>query len=141
MLQPPYHPLFVHFPIALYLLGVLLTLGYFTRKEPDYERFAYWSFFLSWVGAIVAALVGLVDRGVLNYDDPRLDSLDRHVTPAILFIIFNGLLLYSRFRWPDILASPRRRFYLVLLTLGLVTITVTGWLGGELVYGLQIGVR
>jgi uncharacterized membrane protein len=140
-LQPPYHPLFVHFPIAIYLLGVLLTVGYLWRREPDYDRFAYWSFFLSWIAAVVAALVGLVDRGALDYNDPRQAALDQHITQGVLFIIFNGLVLYSRFRWPNLLDTSRRWTYLALLLLGVVTLVASGWFGGKLVYEHQIGIQ
>ena len=146
LLQPPYHPLFVHFPIALYFLGVLMTLGYLWRRgnhthRIDYERFAYWSFLLSWLAALVASLVGLVDRGMLDYDDPRQQALDQHITQAIFFIILNGLVLYSRFRWPRVLDSPKRWLYLGLIGLGIAAITATGWLGGKLVYELHVGIR
>lgn len=123
-----------------------MTLGYLWRptnyeRQTDYDRFAYWSFFLSWLAAIVASLVGLIDRGALDYNDPRLDTLDQHITQAILFIIINGLVLYIRFRWPDVLNSSRRWLYLGLIGLGVVVITATGWLGGKLVYELQVGIR
>ena len=145
-MQPPYHPLFVHFPIALYFLGVLMTLAALLDRRAsaplaEYDRFAYWAFFLSWLAAIVASLVGLIDRGQLDFDDPRRDALDQHISQAILFMIFNGLLLYMRFRWPDMLHSRRRWFYLALMALGAVTLAATGWFGGELVYELQVGVR
>lgn len=140
-MQAPYHPLFIHFPIAFYFLGVLLTLGYLWRKDADYERFAYWSFFLSWLAAIVASFVGLVDQGQLAYDDPRQDVLNQHISLAILFIIFDGLLVYSRFRWQDILNSPKQWWYLGLILLGMIVIAATGWFGGELVYELGVGQR
>lgn len=137
----PYHPLFVHFPIALYFLGVLMTMGYLWRKEPEYERFAFWAFFLSWVGAVVASLVGLVDKGQLAYDDPRQNELNNHITAGVFFIVIAGLVVYSRFRWQNILNSSNRWWYLTLIWGGIVVVVVTGWLGGELVYELHIGIR
>jgi len=131
----------VHFPIALYLLGVLLTLGYLWRGTPDYERFAYWSFVLSWVSVAVAALVGLVDQGGLAPDDPRRGPINNHITAGVALLILNGLVVYFRFRWPEVLSSSRRWGYLGLMAAGVVALVVAGWLGGELVYILRVGVR
>ncbi len=140
-MNTPFHPLFVHFPIALYFLGVLLSAGYLWRKNADYERFGYWAFILSWIAAIVASVVGLIDRGQLAFDDPRQGAINAHVTPAIAFIVLNGLLLYMRFRWPGVLDSGRKWLYLGLMAVGLAVIAFTGFQGGELVFGLGVGVK
>jgi len=137
----PIHPLFVHFPIALYFLGVLLTAGYLWRNNADYERFAYWVFFLSWIAAIAASLIGLIDKGQLAFDDPRQSAINQHITPAIVFLVLNGLLLYMRFRWEDVLSSGRKWQYLGLMLLGLAAIVFTGFQGGVLVYELHIGIQ
>lgn len=137
----PIHPLFIHFPIALYFLGVLLTAGCIWRHNDDYERFAYWAFFLSWIAAIVASVMGLIDRGQLAFDDPRQSAINAHITPAIAFIVINGLLLYMRFRWADVLSSKRSWLYLGLMAVGLAVIAFTGFQGGELVFKLGVGVQ
>jgi uncharacterized membrane protein len=141
MLLQPLHPMFVHFPIALYLLGVLLTLGYLWRHKPDYERFAYWAFLLAWIAAAFAALAGLVDLGGLAPDDARRGSINRHITSGVALFIVNGLVVYMRFRWPDVLTNSRRWTYLALMAAGVVIVVITGWLGGKLVYDLEVGVR
>ena len=141
MVGRPLHPMFVHFPIALYLLGVLLTLGYLWRRTPDYERFAYWAFLLAWVAVAVAALAGLVDLGSLAPDDPRRAAINNHITSGVALLIINGLVLYFRFRWPDVLAGSRRWVYLALVVAGIVAVVFTGWLGGKLVYTLKVGIE
>lgn len=141
MVGRPLHPMFVHFPIALYLLGVLLTLGYLWRRAPDYERFAYWAFLLAWVGVAVAALAGLIDLGSLAPDDPRRAVINNHITSGVALLIINGLVLYFRFRWPDVLAGSRRWVYLALMVTGIVAVVLTGWLGGKLVYTLKVGIE
>lgn len=136
----PLHPMSVHFPIALYLLGVLLTIGYGWRGQPDFERFAYWSFILSLLATITASLIGLIDQSQLELNDPRRANVNTHITAAVILLIINGLLIYMRLRWPDVLTS-RRWPYLGLMTLGLIAVLATAWLGGELVYRWQVGVR
>lgn len=136
----PLHPMTVHFPIALYLLGVLLTIGYLWRGQQDYERFAYWTFILSWLATIVASFVGLMDQSQIELDDPRRASVNPHITAGVALLIINGLLVYMRFRWADVL-TRYRRLYLGLMLLGVVAVLATGWLGGELVYRWRIGVN
>jgi uncharacterized membrane protein len=141
MLGQPLHPIVVHFPTALYLLGVLFTLGYLWQATPEYERFAYWSFVLAWISVVVAALVGLIDLGSLALNDPRRGTVNNHITAGVVLLIINGLLVYQRFRWPDVLATSRRWGYLALMAAGVIALVVTGWLGGELVYRLRVGVK
>jgi len=141
----PLHPMAVHFPIALYLLGVLLTLVYLWRKNPEIERFAYWCFLLSGLGAVVASLVGLIDQSRLDLNDPRRANVNSHITAGVALIIINGLLVYMRFRWPDVLTRYQwvtryRWVYLGLMAAGVIIVFITAWLGAELVYRWQIGV-
>jgi uncharacterized membrane protein len=129
----------VHFPIALYLLGMLLTVGYLWRGQTDFERFAYWSFILSWLATIVSSLVGLIDQSQLELTDPRRNNVETHITAGVALLIINGLLVYMRFRWTDVL-TRRRWPYLSLMTLGLVAILATAWLGAELIYRWHVGI-
>ncbi len=138
-LDHPLHPMTVHFPIALYFLGVLLTGIYLWRGQTEVERFAYWSFTLSGLGAIVASLVGLIDQNQLAIADPRRENVNPHITSGVALIIINGLLVYMRFRWPDVL-SRYRWVYLGLMGVGVIIVLITAWLGAELVYRLQIGI-
>ncbi len=111
------------------------------RKDPDFDKFSFWAFALSWIAAIVAAIIGLIDKGQLAFDDPRQATINQHITFSIVFIIISGLIAYERFRQSDILESKRRWWYLGLIAVGAGVVTIAGWLGGELVYNLQIGVR
>jgi uncharacterized membrane protein len=137
----PLHPAVVHFPIAFYLLGVLFTAGYLWRHTPDYERFAYWSFVLAWIGVGVAALFGLVDQAGLSPGDPRRDTINNHITGGVVLLMLNGLVVYYRFRWKNVLAGPRRWEYLGLMAAGTAVLTLTGFWGGELVYRLKVGIQ
>jgi uncharacterized membrane protein len=139
-LEYPFHPLTVHFPIALYLLGVLMTLLYLWPGQTDLERFAAWSFGLSWLAALVASLTGLIDQNQLELADPRRETVNLHITSAVALIILNGLIVYLRFRWPDVL-NRYRWIYLGLMVLGTMAVLTTAWLGGELVYRLGVGVQ
>ena len=130
----------VHFPIAFYLLGVLLTVAYLWRGQADYERFAYWSFVLSWLATIMASLVGLIDQNQLELTDPRRNNVNTHITAGVALLVISGLLVYARFRWADAL-TRHRWLYLGLMALGVLAVLATAWLGAELVYRLRVGVQ
>lgn len=137
----PLHPMTVHFPIAFYLLGALLTLIYLWKKTKEVEQFADLSFTLSFIGTVVASVVGLVDQSALELNDPRRVVVNNHITASVALLIINGLLIYMRFRWSDVLTGSYRWYYLGLMALGVVALLVTAWLGGELVFQLGVGVR
>jgi len=134
----PLHPMTVHFPIALYLLGVLLTLAGLWRGEAEFEKFAMWSFVLSWVATAAASIAGLVDQNQLDYNDPRRAYINPHITGAIALLVVNGLLIYARLRWPHT-PTTHRLLYVGGLIAGATILLITAWLGGELVYRWQIG--
>jgi uncharacterized membrane protein len=136
----PFHPMTVHFPIAFYLLGVLLTVAYLWRGQADYERFAYWGFILSWLATIMASLVGLIDQSQLELTDPRRNNVNTHITAGVALLVISGLLVYVRFRWADVL-TRHRWLYLSLMALGVLAVLATAWLGAELVYRLRVGVQ
>ena len=136
----PLHPMTVHFPIAFYVLGVGLTLLYLWRGRADVERFAFWCFILSGASVIFATIVGLIDQSQLDIPDPRRNNVNSHITAGVLLLITNGLLIYMRFRWPDVLTRHRWP-YLGLMLLGLIAVLATAWLGAELVYNLGVGVK
>jgi uncharacterized membrane protein len=137
----PLHPMTVHFPIAFYLSGVLLTLIYLWRANKSVEQFAYWSFILSFIGTIVACVVGLIDQSQLGLNDPRRATVNNHITASVTLLIINGLLIYMRLRWPDVLSGKHRWTYLGLMALGVAAVLTTAWLGGELVFKLQVGIQ
>jgi uncharacterized membrane protein len=130
----------VHFPIAFYFLGVFLTLTYLWRGQTEYERFAYWSFILSWLAALVASLSGLIDQSRLELADPRRNEINQHITAGVALLMINGLLVYMRFRWTNALVNQRWS-YLGLMALGLIAVVATAWLGAELVYRWRVGIQ
>ena len=108
LLGHPLHPMTVHFPIAFYVLGVVLTLLYLWRNRADVERFAYWCFIISGLTAVIASIVGLIDQSQLDFADPRRNNVNSHITAGVLLLIINGLLIYMRVRWPDVGGRSKR---------------------------------
>lgn len=140
----PVHPLFVHFPIALFSIGSVLALLYLFgwRRLAAAPVLAWAMMALGWLGVFVAILTGLIDRNRAGNDAALLVVLNPHTALGFALLVVYGWLLYWRLRWADVLDRPRLRARLILLlALGLAVLLVESWLGGRLVYELGVGVR
>ncbi len=142
------HPATVHFPIALLLVNLLLTLLYLRCGERSLETSAYHCLLIGWCGALLAVLTGGVDawRQVYGADTPRdpalLNRVNIHALLGIAIVWVYGMALLRRRRTPQILDDPQRRMgYLCLLIIGALLVMGGGWLGGQLVYRFGLGVQ
>ena len=140
----PVHPRFVHFPIALSLVGVAFVAVSFVRREGS-ERW-FWAgrllVFLGWIGALVAGVTGVIDQSRAPDLPVVRDTINMHITVGIALIIVLGLALYWPLKDKKLLSERSHRWgYLALLLLGVGLILLESWLGGQLVYKLGVGVQ
>lgn len=136
------HPFVVHFPIALLLLNLALTLLYLRRRDPFLERAAYGALVIGWWGACAAVVTGVIELALAwPLREDILVWMNAHAVLgfAVLFVYGQALLL--RKRDSQVLYGPRRRRYLLLLSLGAVLVLASGWVGGQLVHSLGFGIR
>ena len=135
------HPAVVHFPIALLLLNLLLTLRYLRRPDAFTEQAAYGALLLGWWGALVAVVTGTVAAAIEWPVRPGvLAWLNWHAVLGFALLIVYGRALLWRRRDPEVLRGRDRRRYVLLLLAGAALVAVDGWLGGHMVYRLGVGV-
>ena len=140
---PNFHPMVVHFPIALTLIAFLLSLAaYVRRNHPTSSQFAAAGHFTLWLaalGAATAVLFGWLAYNSVNHDDAGHVAMLLHRAWAVPTAI--GLVLLAswdawKHRVHELMSVPA----LILLFVLAETVAVTGWLGGEVVYRHGIGV-
>lgn len=164
------HPIIVHFPIALLLVSVSLDfLAVILRKSAIAEA-STWCLFLGVLGALAAGLTGSVaSRDAGPNVDGNLLSLHSHLAflsgalfallLAIRLVWFlpvileglgntfpalanagnnlgNGFPNFYRQKLPALILSA----YLIASLVGVGLISVTGYLGGVLVYDNSTGI-
>ena len=133
------HPFLVHFPIGLFVLSFILDVASHAFKPaPALVAGAFYSMVCGTVFALIAAVPGFVD-----YSDIRRDHKARRI--AMLHMILNLLMvgLYAlniglRAGSTTEPATPIAGLVLSLICLGVLS--VSGYLGGSLVYDHGIGV-
>jgi uncharacterized membrane protein len=140
---PNFHPVVVHFPIALTVIAFLLSLAAYVR--PNHSSAAqlaaagHFTLWLAAIGAATAVLFGWLAYNSVNHDDAGHAAMLLHRSWAVPTAI--GLILLAswdvwKYRVNQLIPVPM----LFILFLLAQSISVTAWLGGEVVYRHGIGV-
>lgn len=131
----PIHQMLIVFPLGLLATSVIFDILYFSRNEIDFAIASYYTIAAGVIGAVLAALFGLADW--LNIPaDARAKSVGRWHGGGNLIVTL--LFLTSWYMRRPAFIPDATAFTLSLI--GVLLALVTGWLGGELVVRMGIGV-
>lgn len=134
----PFHPILVTVPIGTWVASLVFDIASKVSSE-DSEMFAegaYWLIGLGILGALAAAVFGLLDfltipRGTRAYST-ALTHLGLNLGVVALFVI--DFVVRAVQGYDEVGAVP-----LILSIVALIALGVSGWLGGKLAY--HYGVR
>jgi uncharacterized membrane protein len=137
LLGHPIHPMLIVFPLGLLASSVILDVLHLLTNGANLAAAAYWDIALGVVLGLVAAVFGFWDWLAIPEGTraKRIGLLHGggNVVVVLLFAL-SWLIRHNTFEHrPSVIA-----FFLSLVGLGLAL--VTGWLGGELVDRLGVGV-
>ncbi|GAA0540606.1 DUF2231 domain-containing protein [Rheinheimera aquimaris] len=133
----PLHPGLIHFPVAA-LVGLIATdVAFLYSDDPFWARASLWLAGVGAIGGWVAGLAGLFDL-LLVSQIRRLITAWCHAILAVMLLSLATLNWLQRLPDPALAVLPQG-IYLSVLS-GLL-ITVTGYLGGRLVYEYAVGVN
>lgn len=141
---PGWHPIVVHFPLALVVTATLLLLA---SKQSRPERHAAtlatvgtWNLCLGAGAALLAIATGLAAILHLNVDAAAHQSISLHLRWAIFTTL--ALVLLAVWRSAGNAQESRPSWlFLTLLLAATVALIVTGYRGGQNVYRHGVGVQ
>tara|TARA_R110002095_G_C4236942_1_gene238570 strand:+ start:1587 stop:2210 length:624 start_codon:yes stop_codon:yes gene_type:complete len=140
---PNWHPLAVHFPVALVMTSTLFFLaGLIFKSNLSKELLAAskWCLWSAGVAAIVAATFGWFAYNSVAHDEPSHAAMTLHKEWAIPTAVFISLLALYAYAIRDIWGRKKKVLVAILLISASLLTSITGWLGGEAVYRYGIGV-
>jgi len=132
----PLHPVIIPLPIGLWIFSLISDLIFkFGYGGPVWSDVAFYTLAGGIVGALIAALPGLID--LVSLENPKTKSI------AIWHMIINllAVALYCVNFWLRMHRAPGDNLPIILSVAGVVLITISGWLGGELVYVRGVAVK
>ena len=131
----PIHPMLVTIPIGLWIFSLISDLIGIQSQTPEtWHVVAYWTMVGGILGALAAALPGLID--LLSLKDAAikktaLTHMGINLTVVALYVV-NAYLRYTD---PQSLGVP-----FTLSVAAILMLLVSGWLGGKMVYMAGVGV-
>lgn len=136
-----WHPMIVHFPIALLLTAVALDAAGFVLKRPALTQGGFYALCLGCAGAIAAYLTGGSAKHALVRTPEIRTLVGLHQSAALAVVGLSGLLVLFRLWNVRRLQGKPVGLYFAGAVLLVGAVSITGWYGGEVVYGHGGGVQ
>lgn len=132
----PIHPMLIPFPIALWIFSLVCDLIYaMDWGTIIWNDMAFYTMAGGVLGALAAAVPGFLDYRSLS--DPNVKRIGQwhmliNLSIVVLFVINLSLRMWS---------EPGAVLPILLSLIGIGLLSVSGWLGGELVYVHRVAVE
>src|SRR5437867_5902534 len=126
----PIHPMLIPFPIGLLVFSLIADLIYLWRGNPVWENYiAFYTLLGGIVGAAAAAVPGLIDWATLT-DPAAVKVANWHARVNITGLMIFIASFYLRTTSGGGLITSMPRLPIILSIIGVLGLTIAGWLGG-----------
>jgi uncharacterized membrane protein len=131
----PLHPILIVFPIALLMAALGSDVLFWWTRDPFFARGSLWLVGGGALGAVVAAITGLIDFATVRYTREQISSWS-HMLAGITTLALATANFLTRYPAPVDAVLPLG----LLLSLDTAVMLIfTGWLGGNLTFRHLIG--
>ena len=140
---PNWHPLFVHFSIALLSMSsIFFVILKIFNNHPVQEQLkilAYWNLWLGTGFAVVTAIAGWFAYNSVAHDTPSHEAMTEHRNWALVTLsVFIVISLWSIKQYKRTKNAGITFTFIMLMAF--VLLASTGWRGSEAVYRYGLGV-
>lgn len=140
---PNWHPLFVHFPIALLSMATLffIALHFVNNAEwqSQFKILAYWNLWLGTGFAVVTVIAGWFAYNSVVHDTPSHEAMTEHRNWALATLtiyLFAAAWAWRLYKTKNTTPSV----FTLVMVLAFAMLASTGWHGSEAVYRYGLGV-
>lgn len=134
----PIHPMLIPFPLALWTTSFVVDVVFYFTRHPTLLVISKFLLAAGCIGAVAAAIFGIIDWLAIPKGEVKrvADWHARLNIIALIVFVASFLLRTSRFsEW----VGRRLTIPFLLSLVGVILITISGWLGGELTFRYRVG--
>jgi uncharacterized membrane protein len=133
----PMHPVFIVFPLGLLSTAVIFDVLHFLTNDGSWSGIGFYMIAAGIIGGLIAALFGVIDwLGIPGGTRAKSVGALHGLGNVVVILLFGASWLLRR----DVPSAPGALAYIFSFA-GLALAGFTGWLGGELVDRLGVGVE
>ena len=134
----PIHPMLIPFPLALWATSFVVDVLYYFLRHATLLVIAKFMIAAGCIGAIAAAIPGIVDwLSIKNGDVKKVANW--HARLNITALVVFAISLFLRMGRYGEFVGRKLTIPFLLSLVGVILITISGWLGGELVFRFGSG--
>ena len=140
MIENP-HPLIIHFPIALLLLGSAADIAGLLLRREELFRAGWYAMIVGAPAAIVTGVTGLWSALHAGYMAPDVEeAVNLHGLLVAGSIVLFTLLFIVRYPCRPVLPAARA-LYVAAMVVAALLLGIGAHFGGELVYVHHVGLK
>jgi uncharacterized membrane protein len=131
----PLHPILITLPIGFFIATFVFDLVYWQTQNAAFATGALWLLGAGLIGAVLAALTGLIDF----LGDARIRALGdswQHAIGNVILVLVQLFSFYQRYRYGAVVPLG-----LSLSVIAVLIMLFTGWKGGEMVFRYRVAVH
>jgi uncharacterized membrane protein len=136
----PIHPMLIPFPIGLWVFSLVADIIYLWRGNPGWEWMASWTLLAGCLGAIAAAVFGIIDYFSIK-DKEVAKVATWHARLNVLALLLFAASWYLRRGIDYENVNGRLTIPIALSVVGVIAVSISGYLGGELVFKHGVAVN
>lgn len=129
----PIHPMLVTLPIGLWAFSLISDIIHMQTQEQVWSTMAFYTLGAGIIGALLAAVPGLIDL-VSDAARPVRKTGITHMVLNLIVVALMAVSFYLRYQ------GMATMLPFILSAVGIVLLLVSGWLGGKMVHQYGLGV-
>jgi uncharacterized membrane protein len=134
----PVHPMLIPFPLALWTTSFLVDILFYFVRHPTLLVIAKFMLAAGCIGALAAAVAGFIDWLAIPKGEVKKVANWHARLNVLALVIFTISFLLRLGRYSDLVGRKLTIPFLLSLV-GVILISISGWLGGELVFRYGVG--